>query len=112
MPERFAQKLLFIVINFVLTLAIGFLLLNFTAKGEKWTRTEKAINKKADVSYVDRQDAEIEKDLESYKVDHKELHASNQRQIDLTVNYLERMMDNLNIQYRDLKYELNEGRGD
>lgn len=105
MPEKFGQKLLWVVMNSVLTLVIGFLLLNFTARGEKWTRTEKAIDKKADVTYVDKQDAEIEKDLESYKVDHKDLHGSEQRQLDLTVNYLERMMDNLDIQYRDLKNE-------
>ena len=112
MPEKFGQKLLWVVITSLFTLIVGFLLLNFTARGEKWTSTEEAIESKATIEYVDKQDFQIEKDLITYKEDHKELHALNQKQMDLTVTYLERMMDNLNIQYRDLKYDINEGRRD
>lgn len=75
MPEKIGQKLLWIVMNAVFTLAIGFLLFAFTSRGEKWLRTEKAIDKKADVGYVDKQDNVIKANFVEYKQTHQVQHS-------------------------------------
>ncbi len=75
MPEKLRQKLLFIVMNAVITLALGFLLLAFTERGEKWLRTEKAIDDKADVTYVDNQDNAIKINFVEYKQTHQIQHS-------------------------------------
>ena len=87
MPEKLGQRLLWIVVNAVVTLSVGFLLLSLTAKGEKWLRTEKAINKKADVEYVDRKDAELKADIRVLKVD--------------TEKDTEHLIDNMNKRFDD-----------
>ncbi len=90
MPEKFKEKLLFIVINAILTLAVMFIILASTNRGGK-----------ADVNYVDKQDAIVQKNLDDYKTDHKLIH-------EMTDKYLERIMDFWDIQYEDLKEDIDE----
>lgn len=90
MPEKFKEKLLFAVINAILTLTIMFIILGVTNRGGK-----------ADVDYVDKKDAIVQKSLDDYKYDHKQIH-------EMTDKYLERMMDFWDIQYEDLKDEVDE----
>jgi hypothetical protein len=90
MPEKLGQKLLFVVINAIATLAIMFIILAATNLGDK-----------ASVVYVDKQDTAIEN-----RVDQK--FESHQREHELTDKYLELIMDHWNIQYQDLKDEIDE----
>ncbi len=66
MPEKFGQKLLFIVINAIFSLVVLLVLLSITSSG-----------KKASVDYVDKADGVIQTDLNEYKsineADHKKL---------------------------------------
>lgn len=92
MPEKFGQKILWTVINSVFTLVIGYILLSATVRGDKWLNTEKVIDSKADVEYVDKQDAQIQKNLDDYKHDQeitrtREYDALNEK-IDLVVELL------------------------
>jgi len=76
---------MFIMINAIFTLVIGFVLLSFTARGEKFLRTEKAIDDKADIEYVDKQDDLIRTDLNTFRVE-----------VD---NDMDRMIDNMNKRF-------------
>lgn len=87
MPEKFGQKLLFAVINAVFTLVVLFIILAVTNQGAK-----------ADVIYVDKQDAAIKENVDQRFDDHEKIHA-------ITDKYLERIMDYWDIQYEDLKDE-------
>lgn len=78
------------MINSVATLAIMFVILAATNRGGK-----------ANVDYVDKQDAIVQKNLDDYKSDHEYFH-------EMTDKYLERIMDFWDIQYEDLKEEVDE----
>lgn len=89
------------LVNLIGTLAVMLIVLAVTDLGGK-----------ADMGYVDRQDdaikvqmnqqdAALEKKMDDEKVGHEKIHETQEK-------YLERIMDFWNIQYEDLKDELDE----
>ena len=86
MPEKFGQKVLIVVISSIFSLAIMLVLLAATNRIGK-----------ADIEYVDKQDAAIQKNFDDYKGEHDERHI---REYNETDRYLKLMMDYWNIEYK------------
>ena len=93
MPEKPWSKLFWIVMNAVLTLTAGFLLLSFTALGDKWIRTEKDIDNKADKEYVDQMDNEIKAGFDFYRVSHEQAHSKEYRAIQDQLDLIQKSSD-------------------
>lgn len=80
------------IVGSLVPLAVGFVLMVLTGA---WT----ALMNAADVDYVDKQDGTLKEQFDQRFDDHEKIHA-------LSEKYLERIMDNWDIQYDDLKDEL------
>lgn len=93
MPKKLKEKILWIIVNAIFTLALGFILLAFTSRGEKWLRTKKAIDKKADVEYVNKQDDRMKADFEFYRVAHEKAHGKEYRAIQDQLELIQRSSD-------------------
>ena len=85
MPEKFGQKVLIVVISSILSFAVMLVLLAATNRLGK-----------ADVEYVDKQDAVIQKNFDDYKGEHNQRHIQEYEQTD---RYLRLIMDYWNIEY-------------
>ena len=110
MTSKIRERLLNGFIS-VITVLVGVSVAFALSSGEgKSIRVERELKEKADLKYVDKQDAVIQNNLDTYKADHKDVHELDDKLDELSIDYLERMMDNLNIQYQDLKDEVDEGR--
>ena len=85
MPEKFGHKALFMILNLLGSLAIMFIVLAATNRIGK-----------ADVEYVDKQDAIIQKNVDDYKGEHQLQHTAELKSVD---DRLRLIMDFWNIKY-------------
>ena len=85
MPEKFGQKALFMILNLLGSLAIMFIVLAATNRIGK-----------ADVEYVDKRDAALEKNLDDYKGEHQIQHSTEMQSVD---KRLDQIMDFWDIEY-------------
>lgn len=86
MPEKFGQKALFMILNLLGSLAIMFIILAATNRIGK-----------ADVDYVDKQDAVIQKNLDDYKGAHQIQHSIELKSVDDKLDLI--------MEFWDIKYE-------
>jgi len=78
--KQFGTELLKMIINTVLSLVVLLIIFGLGKADAGEISLSKKIEQKADVKYVDKQDAAIKQTFTDYKLDHTQLH-SNQTEL-------------------------------